>query len=140
MKTNMNMSMRIIALRAVRTMAIDGSLGAACGALYGFVFGGFGAVVNSEPERLISIAGYYALCGAVAGAVVGAWGVLLNRGETTSEVTPSSPAESTTKRRVADAARHLMVPSHRCTENLGTASGTEQRRALTAAANHPLSC
>jgi hypothetical protein len=46
MKTNL---MKTLALRMIRDMATDATLCAACGGLYGFVFGGLGAAVHGEP-------------------------------------------------------------------------------------------
>ena len=78
MKFIMNMSLRKTALQIIRGMAVDATLGATCGALYGFVFGGLGAIVHDEVGRLVVIAGYLGWCGAVAGALVGACGAILN--------------------------------------------------------------
>ncbi len=141
MKFITNMSVRPTALRLIRVMGIDASLGVACGALYGFVFGGFGAIVHSEAGRLVSIAGYLALFGAVAGAVVGACGAILNSGEKTPGSTPVSRKVVAEKQNRVEAIRHLMVPSQRQPQNsLVAGSGSDRRRIATVASNHPLSC
>jgi hypothetical protein len=59
-------------IRVMRTMFVDAILGAVFAGLYGFVFGGFGALVHDESHRLIWNAGIFALCGAAAGLLLGA--------------------------------------------------------------------
>jgi len=141
MKFIMNMSLRKTALQIIRGMAIDATLGATCGALYGFVFGGLGAIVHDEVGRLVVIAGYLGWCGAVAGALVGACGAILNSGEKTADTTPISPEVAAEQPRSAAAVRHLLVPSQRQRQDsLPTGSASDRRRIATAASNHPLSC
>jgi|SRR6516165_1101304 hypothetical protein len=57
--------------RAMRAMLVDAALGATCAGLYGFVFGGFGALVQDESHRLLWNAGILATFGAAAGLLVG---------------------------------------------------------------------
>jgi hypothetical protein len=140
MKFILNMSVRETAMRHFRIVAIDAPLGAACGALYGLVFGGIGAVVNGEPGRLVSIAGYFALYGAIAVSLLGVCGAILKGGEDTTAsrlVAPKAPAQ---KRSAVEAVRHQTVPSRRRMESSLTTSNPNQPRSLTVAANHPLSC
>jgi hypothetical protein len=66
------------AYRAIRWMALDAAIGAACAALFGIVFGVFGLLLNAESWSVMSVAGYFALCGAAAGAVVGTCVMVLN--------------------------------------------------------------
>ena len=72
MKTNLNTMSRKSALRALTRMGLDAALGATCCGLFGFVFGGFGALTQDASHRLISFVGCLALFGAVAGAAAGA--------------------------------------------------------------------
>ena len=141
MKFTMVPSRRKTALRLIRVMAIDATFAAACGALYGFVFGGLGAMVNSEPARLVSIAGCFALCGAVAGAVVGVCGAILCTGDETPDSRLDLTKAPANKRGAVEAIRHLMVPGQRHPEvDHVAASSPDRRRTLGAAAKHPLSC
>jgi hypothetical protein len=141
MKTNTIVSVRMIALRMICNMAIDALLGGACGALYGFVFGGFGAIVHNEPARLISIAGYFALCGAAAGAVIGACGALLEGGAKATDFERRTPEVGAKRHSSIETVRHLMVSSDRQSEiSLLAAVGPNRRQALSVASNHPLSC
>jgi hypothetical protein len=141
METRINTSIRKKALRAIRDTAIDTSLGTVCGGLYGLIFGGFGALLDAQAYRLVSVAGYFALCGAAAAGLVSIFGWILIG----SEKEPDSMhfiSDATAKNEVAvDPVRHLMVPSPRQTQNsLTPASNLDGRRTLTAASKHPLSC
>ena len=78
MKTIFHTSTRKTVLRFVRRIVADAALGATCGGLYGFVFGGIGALAQHEAERLIAITGIFALCGAIAGVALGAYGAFSN--------------------------------------------------------------
>jgi hypothetical protein len=66
-----------ISSRALRWIAVDTVLGAASGALFGFVFGAFGLLLDADSWSIISVTGYFALCGTAAGAMVGACGAIL---------------------------------------------------------------
>jgi len=140
MKPNMNLSMRRTVVRLIRRIAVDAALGATCAGLYGFVFGGFGALAQDESHRLISIAGTFALCGAV-GALWDACSGIFNSNERTSEANDFSREGTEKKPTAAQAVRHLMVPSQRQPQNsLTAASSSDRRRMLTVATEHPLSC
>jgi hypothetical protein len=141
MKTTMTLSRHTIALWAIRDMAIDGILGAVTGALFGLVFGGFGALVHGESWRLVSIAGYSALYGAVAGTLIAACSAILNGGATTSDSTNDSPRPGAEKESSVAAVRDRTVPSQRSSQTiLPTASTPDRRRTLTGVSNQPLSC
>lgn len=85
-----NLYRTILAYRALRWIAADAVLGAACAALFGFAFGAIGLLLEAESWSIISVASYFALCGAAAGALVGACGSVLE-GEDDSEQTRHSP-------------------------------------------------
>ncbi len=65
-------------LRALSRIAADAVLGAACAALYGFAFGGMGALAQHEAHRLLSITGLFAVCGAVGGLALGLFAAFSN--------------------------------------------------------------
>jgi hypothetical protein len=90
MKTNFNLSTRTRVIRIVSRIAADAFLGATCGGLYGFVFGGIGALAQHESHRLIAITGVFALCGAIAGLALGTYGTFANAGEKSTDSSPSS--------------------------------------------------
>jgi hypothetical protein len=89
MNTNFNMSSRKAVLRVVRCIVADAGLGATCGGLYGFVFGGIGALAQHEPQRLIAITGVFALCGAIAGIALGAYGAFSNADDPSADSSSS---------------------------------------------------
>lgn len=81
MKTNFNMSKRTSVIRFVSRIAADAFLGTACGALYGFVFGGIGALAQHEAQRLIAITSVFALCGAIAGIALATYSTFASAAE-----------------------------------------------------------
>lgn len=81
MKTLTINSLHKLASRLLCTVPMDGALGAACGALYGFVFGGFGAVNHSEAWRIASVALHFTEWGLGIGALVGVVAAFLNHDE-----------------------------------------------------------
>ena len=78
MKAIFTASIRKAVVRVLHRIFVDATLGAICGGLYGFVFGGFGAHAQYEPRHLLSVAGIFALCSAVAGLLVGAYSAILD--------------------------------------------------------------
>jgi hypothetical protein len=78
MKTNFAVSTRKSVLRFAGRIVADAALGATCGGLYGFVFGGIGALAQHESHRLIAITGVFALCGAIAGIALGTYSAFSN--------------------------------------------------------------
>lgn len=73
MNANFNQFANKTVLRAVKRIVADAVLGAACAALYGFAFGGMGALAQHESHRLLSITSVFALCGGIAGLALGAY-------------------------------------------------------------------
>lgn len=57
--------------RLVRLTALDAVLGAVCGALYGIVFGGFGALVRDQSSQMFWTGGKCAVAGFAIGLFVG---------------------------------------------------------------------
>jgi len=94
MKTMTINSLHQLASRLVCTVPMDGALGAACGALYGFVFGGFGAVNHSETWRIASVALHFTEWGLGIGALVGVVAAFLNHDESASSPVDSVPEEA----------------------------------------------
>jgi hypothetical protein len=140
MKT-MILSMRTIALRAIRDMAIDGILGAVSGGLFGMVFGGFGALLHGESWRLVSIAGTFALCGAVAGALWGGCSGIFNSNEKRSESNDFSREGIEEYRTPLEPVDHLMDPSQcQPQKSLTATTSSDRRRMQIATTKHPLSC
>jgi len=72
--------------RLLCTVPVDGALGAACGALYGFVFGGFGALHHSQALRSVSMLVHFTEWGLGIGALVGVVAAILNPGESADEL------------------------------------------------------
>jgi hypothetical protein len=140
MKSRINTFIRKKAFRAIRDTVVDATLGMVCGGLYGLIFGGFGALLDAEAYRLVSVAGYFALCGAAAAGLVSICGrILIGRDK---EPDSMHFIDATAKNEVAvNPVRHLMVPSPRPTQNnLTPASSLDGRRTLIVASKHPLSC
>lgn len=80
-----------VATSVVRMTALDALLGATCGALFGMVFGGFGAVIHHDTLRIILIIGNCALAGLVLGALTGAMRSAMNGlNRTNSESRPDN--------------------------------------------------
>lgn len=140
MKTNTNMSMPRTILRVMRTMTVDATLGAACGGLYGWVFGGFGAVLHGDLWRVVSTAGYFALCGTVAGALVGACSAIFDSNENTSKPTDSAYDGGEERQASVEAVGHLLASSQRQPQKSVVAPASlDRQRMLPVAARHPLS-
>ncbi len=78
MNANFNMSTRKTVVRGLSRVFADAFLGAACAGLYGFAFGGLGALAQHEAHRLLSITSVFALCGAIAGLALGAYNAFSN--------------------------------------------------------------
>ncbi len=141
MKTNRNLSLQRACMRVVRWMAVNALLGAACGGLFGLVFGGFGAALHGEPWKLIWTAGYFAVWGAIAGALVGIGSGISDAREKVSASTNLLREEADKKEPAAEAVRQLLVPRQRQSQNgPAVAASADRRRALTAVTKHPLSC
>ncbi len=117
MKTNMNLSMQRTTLRVIRRMSVDAILGATCAGLYGFVFGGFGALAQNESQRLISIAGIFALGGAVAGLLVGAYSAVSDAAGKSAEASSSASDGVAKGATPVTAGRQLAVTNYRRTQN-----------------------
>lgn len=132
MPADMKSSTRQTAWRLLRWIAIDATLGATCGGLYGLIFGGFGALVHGEPLRLISIAVDFAGWGIADGVLVGAYGALFNSDGEVAGSSRSLPNVADKQKSPIEAARHPMVPSpHQPQNSLTAAIGTDRRRTLT---------
>jgi hypothetical protein len=71
MNAIMNWSRHSTAMRVISGIAVDATLCAVCGGLYGLIYAGVGMSVHGETWRLISSAGFFALCGGLAGALIG---------------------------------------------------------------------
>jgi hypothetical protein len=139
-KSIFNVSKSSMALSLMRNLAIDSTLGAVSGGLFGLVFGGFEALLRGESWTLVSIAIYFALCGGVAGAVMGACSTILNRGAKAPDSTADLPNADVERGNIA-AIRHLAVSSQRRSQTgLPTASAPDRRRPLVGVFNRPLSC
>ena len=117
MKTNLKMSMRMAVLRFITRVAGDAALGATCGGLYGFVFGGIGALAQHESHRLTAISGVFALCGAIAGIALGTYSAFSNAGNQSPGSSASVPKavvkEKATDEKPVTAIRQLAATSHR---------------------------
>ncbi len=81
---SMTVKAATFAVSGIRTTGPDALLGAACGALYGMVFGGFGALVRDDVSRILLIAGICALAGFAVGAAAGAMRGLFEKSKTKS--------------------------------------------------------
>jgi hypothetical protein len=80
MRTSATLSNRKIAETAARAtgwVVGASALSAACGGLYGLMFGALTILVIDESRTIISIAAYFALCGAISGALVGSFGAMI---------------------------------------------------------------
>jgi hypothetical protein len=113
MRTIFTVSGQKTIVRVMRTMFVDAILGAVFAGLYGFVFGGFGALVHDESHRLIWNAGLFALCGAVAGLLLGAYGAILEADDKSADA--SSPASDVVAKdeKPVTAVRQLVAPTCR---------------------------
>jgi hypothetical protein len=109
MITNLNTSSRQTVLRALRRVGADAVLGATCCGLYGFVFGGFGALAQSESHRLSSIAISFAVGGAVAGSLVGVWSAFFTANAKTPESYGFPHERTETKQAPTKSVPHLLV-------------------------------
>jgi hypothetical protein len=141
MKTFVYVSIRKMFLRLIREIAIDASIGAVCGGLFGLIFGGFGAVLHGESWRLVSIAGYFALCGAGAGTLLGACSTILNEGAKSPSSTPGSCGADVKKANSPAGVPRLTFPGQRRSQtSLPVVSTADRRRTLAGVSNQPLSC
>ncbi len=140
MKTQFTTFMRSNIFAVMCRLGTDALLGAVCLGLYGFIFGGFGALIQDEPHRLPAIASIFALGGGVAGLLIGACGEISNKRENRSA--PKSECEAAEGKTPAGTAiRHLLAPSQRQPQNsLATVVNPDRRRLLSAGSKHPLSC
>jgi hypothetical protein len=117
MKTNITISTRKIVLRFVTRIVADAVLGATCGGLYGFVFGGIGALAQHEAQRLIAITGVFALCGTIAGIALGAYSAFSNADDhsagSSTSVSKFVVKEKTSHATPVTAIRQLATTSYR---------------------------
>ena len=114
MKTNFKMSTRTSVIRFVNRIVADALLGATCGGLYGFVFGGIGALAQHESHRLIAITGVFALCGAIAGIALGTYSTFANADEK-SPASSSSASNRSAKNEIKDETPVTAVRQHTAT-------------------------
>jgi hypothetical protein len=120
------------ARRVLRRIAIDGVLGAACGGLYGLVFGGFGALVHGEPWKLVSIAIHFGGWGFAAGALVATCAVLFRTDGEADRPIELPPDSARDKQSHLEVVRHLMTPSQRpAPKSLASATRTNRSRSQT---------
>lgn len=139
MRTNLNRFKQSAILRIVRRVGADALLGAACCGMYGFVFGGFGALAQNEAQRLNSIAISFALVGAVAGALAGAWSAIFNSDEQTSHPNEFPHERTERKQSPIRAVRYLLVPNQRQSQNnLAAVVSSDRRRMLPIVTHQPL--
>jgi hypothetical protein len=117
MKTIFTVSNQTTVVRVMRTIVVDATLGAVVAGLYGFVFGGFGALVHDESHRLIWNAGLIALCGAVAGLLTGAYSAISEAyGKAADASFPESDVVATDEKPVT-AVRQFVAPTCRRPQN-----------------------
>jgi hypothetical protein len=110
MRTVFTTSIQNTVVRVMRTMVVDATLVAVFAGLYGFVFGGFGALVHDESHRLIWNAGLFALCGAVAGLLLGAYSAVSEGdGKSADASSPASDIIAKDEKPVT-AVRQLVAP------------------------------
>ncbi|MBI3863689.1 MAG: hypothetical protein HY290_17505 [Planctomycetia bacterium] len=76
-------------LRLLCSILIDGFLGAICGGLFGFVFGGLGSLTRTDSGHLLILAAAFAICGAIAGALFGARELIPDTSKTASSPSAS---------------------------------------------------
>ncbi|MDB5390182.1 MAG: hypothetical protein JWM11_5828 [Planctomycetaceae bacterium] len=114
MEIKMHLSERK-ALRVMWPIVIDALLCATCSGLYGFVFGGIGKGIHTEPLQLVWTAGYFALCGGIVGAFAGAFAGarngILAPVEKPFESTESARQQTQEKRSQIEATRFQSVPA-----------------------------
>ncbi len=113
MKTIFTMPVQKTVLRTIRTMAVDASLGAVFAGLYGFVFGGFGALVHYESHRLIWNAGLFALCGAVAGLLLGTYSAISEADRKSANALSPEPDVVGKEEKPVAAVRQFVAPTCR---------------------------
>lgn len=119
MNVNFDMSTRKTVVRMLGRVLTDAALGAACAGLYGFFFGGIGALAQHEAHRLVSITSVFALCGAIAGLALGTYSAFSNA-EANSADAPSDVAakrEQTKEKIPVTAAHPLTAACYRRPEN-----------------------
>jgi len=128
-------STREMTLRVLQKVAIDATLGAACGGLYGMIYGGFGAHLHGDPWKLVSIALHFAGWGISAGALLGAYAALFTADEDTAGAKLSSQDIIAKKEVGVEALRHLLISSHHAAHHgLASASRTDRKQTQTVGA------
>jgi hypothetical protein len=95
---------------------MDTILGAASGAIFGGVFGGFGHLVHFNLSPILSIAAYFAVCGGAAGALVGMCGGMIDDAES-AEAAGASPHSGKCSARQVDVGREFGLPDQRQPKN-----------------------
>lgn len=90
---SMTVNVAAFAVSGIRMTGLDALLGAACGALYGMVFGGFGALVRDDLARIFLIAGICAVAGFAVGAAAGAMRGLFEKSKTRSAAASSGSVD-----------------------------------------------
>jgi hypothetical protein len=117
--------------RLLCTVPVDGALGAACGALYGFVFGGFGALQHNQQLRSLSMLVHFTEWGLGIGALVGVLAAVLNPGEPVEDSAPAVRDVAVIPLRMASTISTSGTPSnHGATASEAKISAS--RQALTA--------
>jgi hypothetical protein len=104
------------ARRVVRWGMMDTFLGAASGAIFGGVFGGFGHLVHFNLSPILSIAGYFAFCGGAAGALVGMCGGMIDPPDASETASPL-PTSGGSSARQKESDRASDLPRHRQPQN-----------------------
>jgi hypothetical protein len=124
-----------IAAHAARCIACGAFLGAACGALYGLLFAGLTALLESEPGTIVATTLYFAACGAVAAALVGGLAAILHdETDAVPEVCSSAvemPRYVPVVREVATASRPQPV------NRLADSSAVDRRQIESATSQNP---
>ncbi len=117
MKTNFKVSTRTSAIRFGSRIAADAILGATCGALYGFVFGGIGVLAQHESHRLAALTGVFALCGGIAGIALGTYSAIAGADDKSTDSSTSASSlvaqDETRNETPVTALRQLAAPSYR---------------------------
>ena len=128
-------STRETILRVMHKVAIDGTLGAACGGLYGLLYGGFGAHLHGDAWKLVSIALHFAGWGISAGTLVGAYAAFFTSDGESVGPTRSSQDRAATKDVAIEALRHLAISSHHAVHHgLASAARLERKQTHTVGA------
>jgi len=118
MNINFNRFANKTVLRALSRIAADAVLGAACAALYGFAFGGMGALAQHETHRLLAITGIFALCGGLGGLALGVSNALLrDAGHSADSRLSASDRAAQKDPSIAEAVRPLALIAQRQSPN-----------------------